>query len=60
MCVYLIVKLCKLFELKGFDGVSVEEIVVEVGVICGVFYYYFGGKEGFFVVVVEESMKKLY
>ena len=34
-----------LFEEKGFENTSVDDIAARVGVAKGLFYYYFGSKE---------------
>ena len=56
----LIAKSRKLFESKGFDGVSAEEIVAAAGVTRGALYHHFSGKYGLFTAVAEESMEKLH
>lgn len=52
MCVYLVVVVWWFF-VSGYESVGMFEIVVVVGVICGVFYYYFCNKGVLFYVVVE-------
>lgn len=42
----------KLFREKGFEGVSLNEIVAAVGVKKPTIYYYFGDKQGLFVEVL--------
>jgi AcrR family transcriptional regulator len=44
----------KLFLARGFDGVSVDDIVHEAGGSKTNVYSYFGNKERLFVLVVEE------
>lgn len=44
MCECLFGVVCVIFVEKGYVAVSVEDIVVVVGYMCGVFYLNFGGK----------------
>jgi AcrR family transcriptional regulator len=50
----------KLFETRGFAGVSAEEIVAAAGVTRGALYHHYKGKEGLFEVVAEAAMKRLH
>jgi AcrR family transcriptional regulator len=47
----------KLFRQKGFEGVSINDIVDMVGVKKPTIYYYFGDKEGLFVEVLVTMMR---
>ncbi len=47
----------KLFRQKGFEGVSLNDIVNAVGVKKPTIYYYFGDKEGLFVEVLMAMMR---
>jgi len=46
----------KLFERRGFDAVSAEEVAAAAGVTRGALYHHFDGKEGVFAAVVEDAM----
>lgn len=43
----------KLFELKGYEEVSVRDILSEVNGAPGMFYYYFKSKEDIFLACME-------
>lgn len=47
----------KLFRQKGFEGVSINDIVNVVGVKKPTIYYYFGDKEGLFVKVLVAMLR---
>jgi AcrR family transcriptional regulator len=49
-----------LFERRGFDGVSAEQIVAAAKVTRGALYHHFDGKEGLFRAVVEELMGEVH
>ena len=49
----------KLFEEKGYEATSIEEITSIVGVAKGTLYYHFSSKEEIFNFLVEEGMKLL-
>lgn len=42
-----------LFNEKGFENTSIEDIVARVGVAKGLFYYYFGSKEEVLAILYE-------
>lgn len=48
----------KLFRQKGFEGVSINDIVNAVGVKKPTIYYYFGDKEGLFVEVLVTMLRR--
>jgi AcrR family transcriptional regulator len=48
-----------LFERRGFDAVSAEEIVTQARVTRGALYHHYDGKEGLFEAVVEGAMRRL-
>jgi AcrR family transcriptional regulator len=50
----------ELFEERGFDAVSAEEIVAAAGVTRGALYHHYDGKEGLFEAVVEAAMARLH
>lgn len=52
ICVVLLVFVCVVFSECGYVEMLMDDLIVCVGLICGVFYYYFGDKIGLFVVVV--------
>ena len=56
----LIAKAQRLFEKKGFDAVSAEEIVAAAGVTRGALYHHFDGKEGLFVAIADAAMDRLH
>jgi TetR/AcrR family transcriptional regulator len=47
----------KLFREKGFEGVSLNEIVAAVGIKKPTIYYYFGDKEGLFAEVLKAMLR---
>ncbi|MES2310386.1 MAG: TetR/AcrR family transcriptional regulator [Verrucomicrobiota bacterium] len=49
----------RLFSKKGFDGVSVDEIVDTAKVNKRMVYHYFGNKEGIYASVLKEAFQKL-
>jgi len=49
----------ELFEEKGLDATSTEEIAARAGVSKPVVYEHFGGKEGVYAVVVDREMSDL-
>ncbi|HCZ05551.1 MAG: hypothetical protein PWP37_1585 [Thermotogota bacterium] len=49
----------KLFSIKGFDGVSMEEIANEAGVKKALIYYYFPSKEDLFFEVWQRSIDEM-
>lgn len=52
MCGCIVELVCCLFNCYGFEQVIIDQIMVVVGFICGVFYYYFQSKNELYVVVV--------
>lgn len=48
-----------LFSEKGYDAVSVNEIVEMAGITKPTLYYFFGSKEGVFKQILEENYGKL-
>jgi AcrR family transcriptional regulator len=51
----------RLFERKGFDGISAEEIVAAAKVTRGALYHHFeGGKDGLFRAVVADVMREVH
>ena len=48
-----------LFSAKGYDGVSVNELVSAVGVTKPTLYYHFGSKEGLIDAVCKENYAQL-
>ena len=48
-----------LFSERGFDGVSIREIIRKAGVNLGAVTYHFGSKEGLFDEVVREATEPL-
>lgn len=49
----------KLFSSRGYDGVSVDEIVDKAGCNKRMLYHYFGNKDGLYVEVLREVFGKL-
>jgi TetR/AcrR family transcriptional regulator, mexJK operon transcriptional repressor len=49
----------ELFLARGYDSVSVDEIVRQVGGSKANVYSHFGGKEGLFVAVVEDLCEEI-
>ncbi len=45
---------CELFLQRGYDGVSIDEIVRDAGGSKTNVYSFYGGKEGLFLAVMEE------
>ncbi len=48
-----------LFEEKGFENTSVDDIVARLGVAKGLFYYYFESKETLLDLIVEQMMNEI-
>lgn len=48
-----------LFEEKGFENTSVDDIVARVGVAKGLFYYYFSSKEELLGMIMERLMDEI-
>jgi AcrR family transcriptional regulator len=49
----------ELFETRGFDAVSAEELVAAAGVTRGALYHHYDGKQGLFGAVAEAAMVRL-
>ena len=49
----------RLFSLKGYDGVSVDEIVTEAHANKRMVYHYFGNKEGLYQEALHEVFGRL-
>jgi len=52
-----------LFDQKGYDNVSINEICQQLGLTKGAFYYYFNSKSAILIMKYrfnEESLKKYY
>jgi len=49
----------RLFSAKGFDGVSVDDIVADAGVNKRMVYHYFENKEGLYLAVLGEVFRRL-
>ncbi|MBD3362280.1 TetR family transcriptional regulator [Candidatus Dojkabacteria bacterium] len=49
----------KLFEKKGFNNTSTEEIADEAGVAHGTIFYYFPKRADLVIAAIYEAMKKL-
>jgi TetR/AcrR family transcriptional regulator len=49
----------RLFSQRGFDGVSVDEIVLEAGANKRMVYHYFGSKEAIYREVLREVFERL-
>lgn len=50
----------ELFSDRGFEAVSVNEIVQKVGVSKPTLYYFFESKEGLFKSILKKNYNKLY
>ena len=48
-----------LFIERGYDGVSMDAVVQQVGGSKASIYSYFGNKEGLFKAIIEDSCQKL-
>ena len=49
----------ELFEEKGFENTSVDDIVAKLGVAKGLFYYYFESKEMLLDLIFEQMMNEI-
>jgi AcrR family transcriptional regulator len=49
----------ELFLARGFDGVTVDDIVREVGGSKGSVYSFYGGKDGLFAAAMEDTILDL-
>ena len=47
----------KLFSLKGYNGVGVQEIVDKAGITKPTLYYYFNNKEGLLKSIFEDNFE---
>ena len=47
-----------LFGERGFEAVTVDDIVVEAGMSKGAFYHHFGSKDDILEHVVDEILKE--
>src|SRR6266540_3243600 len=50
----------KLFSLRGFDAVGVQEIADAVGVKKPTLYHYFGSKSGLLKAILDETFEELF
>jgi AcrR family transcriptional regulator len=50
----------RMFDERGYDGVSIRDLIKETVVKSPTIYYYFGDKEGLFVEVVRRKLDRLY
>ncbi|HHT74913.1 MAG: TetR/AcrR family transcriptional regulator [Methanomassiliicoccaceae archaeon] len=48
-----------LFEEKGFENTSVDDIVARLGVAKGLFYYYFDSKEMLLDLILEHMLMEI-
>lgn len=54
-CEKIFLVVIRLFQLQGYYGMGLNQIIKESGVFKGFFYYYFfGGKEQLVIEVVNE------
>jgi TetR/AcrR family transcriptional regulator len=49
-----------MFDERGYDGVTIRDLIKETVVKSPTIYYYFGDKEGLFVEVVRRKLDRLY
>lgn len=49
----------ELFEEKGFENTSIDDIVTKLGVAKGLFYYYFESKEMLLDLILEQMMNEI-
>jgi AcrR family transcriptional regulator len=49
----------ELFLERGYDGVSIDDILREVGGSKTNFYSFYGGKDGLFLAVMDATIKEL-
>jgi TetR/AcrR family transcriptional regulator len=49
----------KMFAKKGYNGISVDELVKKAKVNKSTLYYYFKGKKELFDFIIEEEFSKL-
>lgn len=50
----------RLFAVKGYDSVGVQEIVRKCGVTKPTLYHYYGSKEGLFESILEEEFGRFF
>ncbi len=48
----------ELFNEKGFESTSIDDIVERMGVAKGLFYYYFGSKEELLAAILERMIEE--
>lgn len=49
-----------LFEEKGFENTSVDDIVTKMGVAKGLFYYYFDSKEQLLAIIFDRMIDEVH
>jgi TetR/AcrR family transcriptional regulator, transcriptional repressor for nem operon len=48
-----------LFNRRGFDAVSIDDIMAGAGLTRGGFYSYFSSKSALYAVAIEEALRTL-
>ncbi|SHE75670.1 TetR/AcrR family transcriptional regulator [Clostridium fallax] len=48
-----------IFSKRGYNGATIDEIVLEAGVVKGTLYYHFKSKEEIFNFIIDEGIKVL-
>jgi AcrR family transcriptional regulator len=49
----------RLFSVRPYDELAIDDIAAEAGVAKGLLYYYFGSKRGFYVAIVQAAAREL-
>jgi AcrR family transcriptional regulator len=49
----------RLFSVRPYDELAIDDIAAEAGVAKGLLYYYFGSKRGFYVAIVQAAAQEL-
>jgi AcrR family transcriptional regulator len=49
----------RLFSVRAYDELLLDDIAAEAGVAKGLVHYYFGSKRGFYVAIVEAAAREM-
>jgi AcrR family transcriptional regulator len=49
----------RLFSVRAYDELLLDDIAAEAGVAKGLIHYYFGSKRGFYVAIVEAAAREM-
>ena len=49
----------RLFSVRAYDELLLDDIAAEAGVAKGLIHYYFGSKRGYYVAIVQEAAREM-